>query len=139
MNMREIRTTNDYFKHLDTEILSKIEKMYPKLTMYYDDLKKEFQEVCEGRATDMILDIKKLLSLDAQIQILRGYASDDALLHTHVGNETLLIKLIKNDSKCYYREKTGLSYLDEIPMGILYLSENMSRKSYIEGDKRPFK
>lgn len=112
-----ISSFEEYFQHIDQEILEKIVFDYPKLAAYYENLKKAFAVVED---LDSFQVIKHLLAVDAQIQILIEYLRWDFL---EVYSEEEVIQQIKEDSRCYYREKTGLHSSDPIPLGILYLGD----------------
>lgn len=115
--MATISTFSDYFQAIDCKILEKIVFDYPKLTAHYCQLKKAFKQV---ESLPPFEGIQQMLAIDAQIQILMEYLRWD-LLDTY--SEEEVIQRLKEDSRCYYREKTGLRSTDVIPLGIMYLGD----------------
>lgn len=112
-----IASFTEYFQAIDHEVLEKITFDYPKLTAYYYQLKEYFISV---ENLDPVQTVQQLLAIDAQIQILIEYLRWDLL---EVYSEEEVIQRLKEDSGCYYREKTGLRSSDAIPLGIMYLGD----------------
>lgn len=115
--MPKIASFTEYFQAIDREFLEKIAFDYPKLTAYYYQLKESFISV---ENLDPVQTAQQLLAIDAQIQILIEYLRWDLL---KVYSEEEVIQRLKEDSGCYYREKTGLRSSDAIPLGIMYLGD----------------
>lgn len=115
--MPMIATISDYFQAIDYEVLDRLAFDYPKLTAYYYHLKESFEAVDNMDAFQVT---QHLLMIDAQIQILIEYLRWDLL---DVYSEEEVIQRLKEDSRCYYREKTGLRSSDAIPLGIMYLGD----------------
>lgn len=112
-----IASFREYFRTIDHEVLEKISFDYPKLTAYYYQLKESFEVAEELEAFQAV---RKLLAIDAQIQILIEYLRWDLL---EIYSEEEVIQRLKEDSRCYYREKTGLRSSDAVPLQILYLGD----------------
>lgn len=117
--MPRIASFTEYFQAIDREVLEKIAFDYPKLTVYYYQLKESFEAV---ENLDPFQVARRLLALDAQIQILIEYLRWDLL---EIYSEDEVIQRLKEDSGCYYREKTGLRSSDAIPLGIMYLGDQV--------------
>lgn len=115
--MPRIASFVEYFQAIDREVLEKLAFDYPKLTAYYYQLKECFISV---ENLDPVQTAQRLLAIDAQIQILIEYLRWDLL---EVYSEEEVIQRLKEDSGCYYREKTGLRSSDAIPLGIMYLGD----------------
>ncbi len=98
---------------------------YPKLFTYYQELCDEFEHIYYDQSKSLFVQLKALLAIDAQIQILLELFENSKtnLCKEFCMDEHEIICMIKNDKKSYYRELTGQKNNQVPKWSLIYLSE----------------
>ena len=121
--MDRITTMQEYFSAIDQKLDKVFACSYPKLNAYYQELKTACFEVVQNHQQNFFDQLRALLSLDAQLQILLEYHKLSNAKFHEISEEEALIAQIKEDSTSYYRELIGLKASSEIPFGIMFLGD----------------
>ena len=104
---------------------------YPKITTYYEELCAQFDTVYHNHQQNPFLQWGKLLSIDAQIQILMELAEitrKDTVSDFGMTEEGI-IQMTRQDKDSFYREITGGNSHQKPKWGLIYLSEEYEKGS----------
>ena len=113
-------TIEEYFEVMDRKVLGNLTHDYTKLIAHYQKLKTHCYSLEQEIGKNVFAAVRELLAIDAKVQILLEYIQ----WHLYdVYSEEEIIQRVEEDSRCYYRERTGLKASDRIPAGIMYVSE----------------
>lgn len=121
--MEEIFTMEDYFTYINHTLGESFVQKYPILSAYYQSLKTACLALNQQPQNNLFDSLKKLLYLDAQLQILMEYHKMTKSNFHKIFSEQELIDQIKKDSHTFYRELVGLNTVSKIPIGIIYLGD----------------
>lgn len=108
-NFEEVLNRNTEFKNLPLA--------YPMFLSTCEYLKK----IPEKDALNYFEKIEKTLELDAKLHLFSLWFSDNDWKQLYTEEE--LLEIIDKEKYSYYRELTGYNYKDEVPTGIIYMSE----------------
>ncbi|MBO0461592.1 MULTISPECIES: DUF7006 family protein [Enterococcus] len=122
MELTDIQSSEEYLKHYREFTEKSFSTDYPLLNSFYKELHTRFLTVASKKGSPIFDQLRELLVIDAQLQILYEMAEYIEMLKFEM-NEEKIIEMIKNDSQSYYRERVGLTKKDPIPRGLIYLSE----------------
>lgn len=110
MISENIKEPKDYLCY-SKEVLRSLGVMtdFPKIFHFYQELCNEFEYIYYDRSKNLFDQLKALLAIDAQIQILLELFENSRtnLCKEFCMDEHEIICMIKNDKKSYYRELTG--------------------------------
>ncbi|MBW9323879.1 hypothetical protein FG877_09995 [Enterococcus casseliflavus] len=122
-NIEDPKTYLSYFKN-HIEQSKKINK-FPKVKSYYQELEAQFLAACNDRESKLFSVWRKLLSIDAQLQILLDVIHLGILDLVKRGEmtEEAIINMVKGDQKSYYRELCGYTTNHPPRWALIYLSE----------------
>lgn len=98
---------------------------YPKIGAYYKELCTQFEVVFNNHQQNPFLQWGKLLSIDAQIQILMELAeiTQKDIISDFGMTEEEIIRMTRQDKDSFYREITGGNLHQEPKWGLIYLGE----------------
>lgn len=116
-------SVEEYLSVYDDVFQKKIridEKKKSEATMFYQQLKKQFKNICEESFSNPLLQIEQLLRIDAQLLMLMEMVSNNFIEDFDGDN---LVDMIMADKDFYYREITGNNKNSKKPHGLIYLSE----------------
>ncbi|WP_347082672.1 DUF7006 family protein [Enterococcus mundtii] len=123
--MEEIVTMQDYFTRMDKKLGRSFASHYPVLHEYYEELKAACFEINQHPRNNLFDTLKEVLALDAQLQILLEYHKITVSHFREIASEEKLVAQIKKDSHSFYRELVGLNTSSNIPIGIMYLGDEI--------------
>lgn len=126
MISENIKEPKDYLCY-SKEVLVSLGVMtdFPKIFHFYQELCNEFEYIYYDRSKNLFDQLKALLAIDAQIQILLELFENSRtnLCKEFCMDEHEIICMIKNDKKSYYRELTGQKNNQVPKWSLIYLSE----------------
>ncbi|MDB1688298.1 DUF7006 family protein [Enterococcus casseliflavus] len=125
MLVENVRDPKDYLEYSRNTLKEAgIFSSYPEITAYYYELYSDFKD-CYFKEENFFIKLKKLLSIDAQIQILTALTLNPTMnfLEDLGMDEKEIIGMIRKDKKFFYREITGESMWKKPKWGLIYLSE----------------
>jgi hypothetical protein len=121
MELYDLQEPEEYLAHFSQLINQESWETYPKLSAYYQDLYKNFLQIIEEESQHFLSCMRKVLLVDAKIQMLiqlKKYKDDGALL-----TENEIIEISENTQFSYYRELLGKHINDEIPWMLICMSD----------------
>ncbi|MDA9460190.1 DUF7006 family protein [Enterococcus mundtii] len=122
MDLSTIQSSEEYLKHYREFTENCFSNEYPLLDSFYKELHHRFLKVASQKEGQVFAQLRELLAIDAQLQILYEMAEYIESLKLEM-NEEKIVEMIKRDSESFYRERMGLTKKDPIPRGLIYLSE----------------
>lgn len=126
MISENIKEPKDYLCY-SKEVLLSLGVMtdFPQIFHFYQELCNEFEYIYYDRSKNLFDQLKALLAIDAQIQILLELFENSRtnLCKEFCMDEHEIICMIKNDKKSYYRELTGQKNNQVPKWSLIYLSE----------------
>lgn len=126
MISENIKEPKDYLCYSKEVLLSVgVLTDYPNIFHYYQELCDEFEHIYYDQSKSLFVQLKALLAIDAQIQILLELFENSRtnLCQEFCMDEHEIICMIKNDKKSYYRELTGQKNNQLPKWSLIYLSE----------------
>lgn len=123
--MKSFLNEEQYLQKLNEEIdVLYLKDCYPKIWEHYKYLRITFKNVCAQKTDSVFQQMRRLLQIDAQLQIIHFFFKYDQKIDRELFlKEEELLKLIVNDKDSYYREITGMKNTDLPPIGLIYISE----------------
>lgn len=121
-----IKTPEEYLNYSkQTLIKTNVPETCPKIFDYYQELYEQFVASFYEKEVTLFVRWGKLLGLDAQIQILLELTrmTQSNLAQDLDMSEEEIIRMIRHDKSCFYRELTGGNTLQKPRWGLIYLSE----------------
>lgn len=110
-NFEEILNRNPEFANLPLA--------YPMFLSTCEYLKK----ISQNNNLNYFEKVEKTLELDARLHLFSLWFSNNDWKQQYTEEE--LLEIIDKEQYGYYRELTGYNYKDEIPIGIIYMSEKI--------------
>lgn len=104
---------------------------YPKIETYYEELCTQFEDVYNDPQQNPFMQWGKLLSIDAQIQILMELAeiTQKDIISDFGMTEEEIIRMTRQDKDSFYREITGGNLHQKPKWGLIYLGEEYEKGS----------
>lgn len=119
----------DYLVHFENVLKDEgLFRSSKKITNFYADLKKQFQEIYYNCELNLFVKWGSLLAVDAKLHILLElvyFIKLDKSLEVQMSEEDI-IQIVLRDYKTYYRELTQIGNCDLPKRGLIYLSEDIS-------------
>lgn len=123
MKLTEIRTAEEYLSYYEESIdWSRIASSFPATYALYTRLYEDFCLECHQASNHVFQTLRKMLEIDAQLQIMDEIFKRDLDLGELLEDEEL-VNMIIHDKQSFYRENVGLRTNDQVPWGLIYLSE----------------
>lgn len=123
MELKNVQTAEEYLSYYEEAIeWTQVVKTFPKTYALYQDLGEQFRKEYHQASNKFFHSLRKLLEIDAQLQILTQVFQRDFDWRFLMEDEDL-VEMVIHDKQSFYRENVGLRTTDQVPWGLMYLSE----------------
>lgn len=123
MELKNVQTAEEYLIYYEEAIeWDQVVKLFPKTYALYQTLGDQFRKEYRQASKQLFHSLRKLLEIDAQLQILVQLFQREQDWSFMMADEEL-VEMIIRDKKSFYRENAGLRTNDQAPWGLMYLSE----------------